>query len=119
MLPEAISKGPLKMNCQIKRNANGRPQRSGPNVSRRYRYDPPAPGNAAPKSHQIMPSQIARSAPASQPNSACGPGNCDKINGTVKKTPMPTMLDMLNAVAWSRFSLRVARGEEEEAAIAA
>jgi len=40
MYPDAISSGPLRMNCQMNRNATSAPSLA-PNPSRRYRYEPP------------------------------------------------------------------------------
>ena len=110
MLPEAISSGPTKKNCQMKRNAIRRPQRL-PNESRRKTYAPPEPGIAAPSSLTTSPSARAMKAPTNQQISACGPPIAPRIKGTVMKGPMLTMFDMLMEVAFKMPKRRCRRVE--------
>src|ERR1039458_231806 len=71
--PDAIDSGALNESCQINRKETSRPNFCGPEISWRYRYEPPGPGIAAPSSAQTSPSQTARTAPSTQPSMACGP----------------------------------------------
>src|SRR5882757_2511430 len=86
------------MNCQINRKAISRPKVSRPYPSRRYRYEPPDPGMAAPSSLQTIPSGIAISTATIQPNIACGPPSADIKSGIVMNGPTPIMFDMFSAV---------------------
>src|SRR2546428_12093888 len=66
---------------------------------------------AAPSSLQIMPSGMAISTATSQPSMACGPPRADINSGMVMNGPMPIMLDMFSAVAWSKPKRRTRCGE--------
>src|SRR5512133_3635754 len=71
--PLAAESGAVSNVIQTNRKLIIWPMRRGPNASRRYTYDPPAPGIAAPNSAHTAPSHTASSAPTSHPTSACGP----------------------------------------------
>ena len=49
-----------------------------------------------------MPSAMAMTAPTSQPSNAWGPPIAVIMSGRVMNGPVPTMLDMLIAVAFNR-----------------
>ena len=57
---------------------------------------------AAPSSLQTMPSQITMTSATIQPSMACGPPSAVINSGIVMNGPIPIMLIMLRAVAWSR-----------------
>jgi len=65
---------------------------------------PPAPdaGIAAPSSLHTRPSQTTMTSATTQPSIACGPPSADMSSGIVMNGPIPTMLIMLSAVAWTR-----------------
>src|SRR5216684_677840 len=119
--PEPISKGPLIKNCQMKRNAINRPQRSRPYDSSKYKYEPPDPGSVAPSSLQIRPSTIISAPAPNQPRMAYGPGRIFSISGMVTKTPAPTIIVTLSAVACHKPKCRMSSGEacgpEEEVGV--
>src|SRR5579863_7228704 len=52
------------------------------------------------------------SAPVSQPSMDCGPPMEAINSGMVMNGPIPTMLDMLRAVAWSKPKARVRWGSD-------
>src|ERR1700733_16179211 len=51
------------------------------------------------------------SAPVAQPSKDCGPPMEAIISGMVMKGPMPTMLEIFRAVAWSKPKARVSWGD--------
>src|ERR1700751_3227619 len=61
---------------------------------------------AAPNSDQTSPSQLAITAPANHPSSACGPPMADRMSGIVMNGPTPTMLSMFEARAGNKVSPR-------------
>src|SRR5271170_906553 len=99
MQPVAMERGAEKETCQINRNEISRPHFCGPYISRKYRYDPPDAGSAAPNSADTSPSHTASSAPAIHPSSACGPPIALTTNGMVMNGPTPIMSIMFSAVA--------------------
>ncbi len=56
---------------------------------------------AAPSSLHTMPSQTTMTSATIQPSIACGPPSAVISSGIVMNGPIPIMLIMLSAVAWS------------------
>src|SRR5439155_5236248 len=67
---------------------------------------------AAPSSLQTNASGTVMSTARAQPSIACGPWSADMRAGIVMNGPMPIMLVMFNAVAWSRPKRRSRCGSE-------
>src|SRR5262249_15118874 len=66
----------------------------------------PEAGMDAPNSAKTRPSAIASKAPTPQAMSDCGPPRVAMMAGTVIKGPVPTILDMLMEIAFTRPNLR-------------
>src|SRR5215510_15097373 len=58
-----------------------------------------------------MPSHTTITSPTIHPSIACGPPSAVISSGIVMNGPIPIMLIMLSAVAWSRPKRRVRDGE--------
>ena len=58
-----------------------------------------------------MPSHTTITSATIQPSIACGPPSAVISSGIVMNGPIPIMLIMLSAVAWSRPNRRVRGGE--------
>src|SRR5277367_1333908 len=99
MAPEAMESGAENESCQTNKNEISRPSLFRPYISRKYPYDPPDPGIAAPNSAHTSPSHSAKNAPSTQPNIACGPPIALMIKGMVMNGPTPIMSIMFSAVA--------------------
>src|SRR5437764_4528414 len=64
---------------------------------------------AAPNSAHTRPSQMASSAPATQPSMACGPPIASTMSGMVMKGPTPIISVMFSAIALPRVTPRMRR----------
>jgi hypothetical protein len=104
--PAPIDSGAKNTVSQMNRKLISLPSRFGPKASDKYRYGPPVPGIAAPSSAHTNPSQMATSAPISQPSIACGPFIAVSIRGMVMNGPTPIISSIFAEVASRSPSLR-------------